>query len=503
MTALATIHTDVDDERLRVLRAPRTDIVLEAADGPDAWRCVSGPFLHYRRWLVIDTPAPGGQITEHYEYQLAAGLWSPLINQGIKRALRTTDRRPKRRWWWPGDVVSAETTRLVSLLVLVSITSSYLGVIVGQTITFAAEDFGASDQAQSNALAATRIGVLLSMLFLRHADRRGRRPLIVGFLVVAIGFTVLGALSPNLKALAASQTVARGFTTGLITLVILAVTEEVPAASRAFAISVVTVAGGLGAGMVVWTLPLADLVSGGWRISYVAALAFIPVVWTVARHLPETRRFRSADRAQAPGRVNWYRFGLLAVTVFLAAIFLAPAGQLRNEYLNDDLGFTSTQVAAFQLVIFAPGSAAIMVAGWAADRFGRRWLAGICLSVGALATAASYLYAGLGLWIFGSLGVVAISMAYPATRGYQTELFPTRARARVGAWLDVIGVAGSATGLALVGVLASRWDDLGRAIAAPAVFPILVAVIIVALFPETASHDLERFNPGDPEVELY
>ncbi|MEL7210833.1 MAG: hypothetical protein AAGK32_21795, partial [Actinomycetota bacterium] len=108
---------------------------------------------------------------------------------------------------------------------------------------------------------------------------------------------------------------------------------------------------------------------------------------------------------------------------------------------------------------------------------------------------------GIGLWLFASAGVVLGGASIPALRGYQTELFPTRARAKVGGMLDTIAVAGSATGLVIVGYLSERWDDLGNAITSLLVAPLLCVVVIVVFFPETARRELETFNPEDPPLQ--
>ncbi len=56
---------------------------------------------------------------------------------------------------------------------------------------------------------------------------------------------------------------------------------------------------------------------------------------------------------------------------------------------------------------------------------------------------------------------------------------------------------GSATGLALAGWLADRAGGLGTAMAVLAVGPVVVVVLILVLFPETASVELEDLNPSD------
>ena len=495
---------DVDESTLADLRRARTDLVLETPHPtePDTWIRSEGPFNEYRRSLSI-TPASAGrpgvvQVTETTDFKLATLVWSPLVGLLMKRGLKSLDRKPRGRLWWPAEVVPQRAAQMVSALVIVSIMAGYLGVLIGQTVTFAAKDFGVDDSTQANVLAAVRVGVLLSLFFLARADRIGRRPLVLGLTTGAILFTALGSLSPNIWALGATQLVARGLTTGLITLVVLAATEEVPYTSRAFSISLVTISAGLGAGMVLWVLPIVDFVEGGWRIMYLVPLIFLPFLTIVHRHLPETRRFDAAAAHHSSDQVNWRRFAMLGSTAFLAALFLSPASQLRNEFLTQEIGFSATQTSFFQLIVFAPAASAVVVAGLIADRVGRRWLATLALGFGSILVALAYQMTGPLLWILTSAGSMISGMAFPATRGYQTELFPTRSRARVGGLLDVVGVMGSAVGLVIVGQLASRWDRLSDAISVMVVAPILVAILIFVAFPETAKKELEVFNPNDP-----
>ena len=252
--------------------------------------------------------------------------------------------------------------------------------------------------------------------------------------------------------------------------------------------------------MVVWFLPLNDLIQGGWRIVYLIPGVFLLPLWWISRYLPETRRFAAAASNEAPAVVNWARFALVGGAAFASAMFLSPASQLRNEYLRDDLSYSATTISLFQLVISAPAGLAIILAGLAADRVGRRWIGAIGVSVGAIMIALSFQFTGTGLWLAASAGIVFTAMAAPAMRGYGVELFPTRSRARVGGMLDVVDVAGSAVGLLAVGYLSERWDDLGLAIGVFVFAPILVGVAIIAFFPETAATELEHFNPSDPDL---
>lgn len=481
------------------LLTPRRDVVVEiadsSADGAEH-RFVQehGPFQHYVRTVRID----GDTAEEITQFRLAIPIWRPLFTPLMKRVIASADRRPRTRWWWPRDVISEQTTRLISFLAVLSVVAGYLGVIISQTIAFAARDFGVDDAVQSSTLAAVRIGVFVSVLLIHRADRIGRRPLILGFTFGAIAFTMLGSLSPNMLALGATQAIARGLDTGLLTLLSLAVLEEVPAEVRSLGVGLMTMASGLGAGFVVFALPLADTSIGGWRWIYALAVVFLPLLWWIGKHLPETRRFTAADQHDAPGTISRKWFILLGIGAFAGSLFLSPASQLKNEYLLDERGFSAATISLYQLAIGTPVGLSILPAAYLADRFGRKPVGGIALAIGAWATASLYFFDGLGLWMFSLIGIWALSGSYPAIRSFQSELFPTRARAKVGGWLDLFSVSGSAVGLLIAGYLSTRWGSLGPAISVLLIGPIIAVSLVLFAYPETAKRELETIHPSDP-----
>lgn len=501
-----------DQATLDAVLAPRQDLVRERPgespnDGVFVFELDEGPFERYRRTITVshDTAASPtastATVIEQVDYKLAIPLWWPYLWLLFRRAFQSLERQPRRRWWWPKETVGAETARLIAVAGTIGTMSGYLGVIIGQTITFAAKEFDAADDAQANTLAAVRIGVLASFIFLRYADRIGRRPLMIWFPVAAIVLTAAGAFSPNLMVLGSTQALARGLTTGLITLVALAATEEVPASSRALAVAFTTMTTGFGAALVVWALPLAGLMDGGWRLLYVLPVLFLPLLWWLSSRLPETRRYVVAEHADSSGDVDWGRFAMLAATSFIFLMFVSPASQLRNEFLTDDRGFTALNVTVFQLLVSVPATVSIPVGGYLADSIGRKKVGGTAILIGAVGHAASYQLSGPAMWLAALVGVCSMSAAIPALRGYSTELFPTRARGRIGGMLDVVGVAGSAVGLVIVGALAVRWDDLGSGIGVLIFGPMIAAAIIFILYPETANRELEQLNPEDPALD--
>jgi hypothetical protein len=81
--------------------------------------------------------------------------------------------------------------------------------------------------------------------------------------VAACVLAATGAVAPDLAWLGISQTAARTAATAMAIVIGIYAIEEMPAGSRAFAVSVLAMPAALGAGMCVAVLPLADLGPGG------------------------------------------------------------------------------------------------------------------------------------------------------------------------------------------------------------------------------------------------
>ncbi len=510
-----TIGVFVSRTELDQLLEPRTDILLEELQTPNTTRetegtatfsQVVGPFQSYERrvdWNVSTADAlEGYNYKETTTFRTAIPFWGRAVDVLMGTAIKDLDRTPRHRWWWPDEVVTSHTTTIIALLSLLGMIGAYIGVLIGQTITFAAEEFGSSDTAQANALAATRAGVILTTLVIWRADRIGRKPLLITFAAGAAIFTVIGAFSTSLVMLTVTQAIGRGCATGLLTLVTLAATEEIPRTMRSFILAILTLCGALGAGAVLWFLPLADVNERGWRLVFLIPLLFIPLIMGIHRTMPETRRFMAADRAHSPGfgSVSMKWFVLIVFIYGAVSVFGAPAAQLQNEYLRDDLGFSGGDISLFRIVITTPAGLVVLLAGWMADRRGRRIIASVSLAIGSVLSAVFFTQQGTGLWVTAAVSAWLGGAAFPVIRAYQTELFPTRSRAMVGGWLDLLSVGGSALGLVIAGQLIRGDRTIDEALLYLLPLPLLVAIAIPLLLPPTAGIELEELNPEDPDL---
>jgi len=489
---------EAHEEQRAAMVSPRTDLLIEEETSPGHFVQQRGPFRSYERTVTEDDDRTLRQVTE---YEIKIPIWGRLFAFPIRRRLSKAP--GKSPFWAPPDPIDSRAMKMLAVLAVISVAAGYLGTLVSQTLTYAADEFGSSDSDQGLLLAGTRIGVLLALGLSALADKRGRRLLAMIAVFGSVAFTLVGALSPALVWLGVSQTLARGLATALGIMIPIIAAEEVAAGSRAYALSVLALAAGLGSGMAVWALPLAELGERGWRLLYVLPIVFLPALIWSARNLPETRRFERveaavhADTSVAPPSMPWNRLLLLAVARFFGSMFAAPASQFQNEYLREERGYDATRLSAFTLLTQTPASAGLAIGGRLADTRGRRPVGAAALALATVGVALGFQVGGPLLWL-SSLGAAFIgAMTIPALSVYSPEMFPTQIRGKANGLITVAAVMGSSTGLIFTGYLSDRVGNLGTPILILAIGPLIYAFLVLRKFPETAHQELEEINPQD------
>lgn len=459
-----------------------------------------GPMAHYRRDVTARPAADGRvEVTETTTYRLALGVWGGAVARLMKRQLRRPTGRQVARtpFWAPPESLDARSGTVLGVLLTLALVAGYLGTVMTQTITYAADDFGRGTAAQGGALAAVRVGTLGSLALVAMADRRGRRRLLLGALSAACLFTVVGALSPTLEVLTVTQTLARGFTTATTLLLAVVAAEEMPAGARAYAISVMTMTGALGAGMAVWALTWVDKAEWGWRIVYLLGVLGLPLVLRVRGRLPESQRFIRPHRDATVLRGHAARFWAIGAALFCSSAYGAPSSQLLNDFLKDERGFSGSRIALFTVLTTTPAGVSVVLGGRLADTRGRRMVVAVGVAGGALVGAWGFTARGWPLWGANLASTMLGALAVPALGAYGPELFPTAARAKANGIIQVISVAGSALGLLVAGAVADRTGHLSDGMFLLLPLALLVAVLAVTVFPETARRELEDINPED------
>lgn len=495
-------ETTCDETELAHRRTPRNDIVAERAEGDDRFTLAEGPFRHYERRLDAVAERDGWRVTETTTYRLAIPVWGWLFQWPVRRALRHRQERFG-YWWAPPDRLDTRAAMVLGLLAAAQIVDGYLGTVLTQTISFATDEFGRGNSAQGWVLGVVRAGVLFSLVTVALADRRGRRTMLVAAGVGGCLFTLLGGLAPDIWTLGGSQLIARGLSTGLGILIVIVAAEEMPARSRAWAASVLVLSAGLGAGIAVNVLRLADLGTRGWRGVYlVGGLGVLVILW-VGRRLPETRRFTHSAESEPPvidhasRERRRQRLLLLAASAFLLSMFTSPASSFQNDFLKDERGFSASGISNFTLATSTPAGLGVLLGGYLAESRGRRRVGAAGLVVGAALSAAAFFSTGPALWLLTLFGVVLGGIAVPALAVYGPEMFGTHDRGRANGIIVTVGVVGSAVGLVFVGQVSDRLGEIGPAVAILAAGPLLVAWLVLRRYPETAGLELEEINPED------
>ena len=511
--------------------------------GPEpggGWRTIrfeqaEGPLRSYERRVEVRF-RPDGRVDVTQSVSLRVGVpgFSWLFALPL-RSYTTRIGRPRRTpWWAPPTRLSRRAAVVLATLCLLTIIVGYLTDLLADTMTYAGGDFHVGKGGQGIALGVVEAGAVGALLLLHLADRRGRRPVLVATLVVSAVASTAGAGAPSLVILTASQLVAASLIgAGLVIIGVMAA-EEMPAGSRAWAMGVIGMCFGLGSGLTLVALPLADLGPNGWRWPYAISILGVPAVFVCARRLPESRRWLDPTTSPAvapsldprsvsvptfePGaseagpqavtpQGRWRdrltptlrrRLLILGAGGLLLAVFTTPASQFQNEFLHTERHLSATRISLLEQLSGTIGGLGTLIGGRLADTWGRRPVAAIGIALGVTVTILHYTSSGIGLWAWNTVGSVISYGVGPALAVYGAELFPTSLRARAGGALTVLAAAGGVVGLVAAGALSSAFGTIAPALALLAAAPLVVVILILVAYPETAGVTLEDLNPGDP-----
>lgn len=495
--------------------APRTGLLVERAlDGAverspdidsganDTVRFVQehGPFASYEREVVVGPE----RIIDRTRYRFVVPWFGWLFHPVVRRTLRHRGGRGSAPpSWAPPDRLNAHQVLLLGLLAAASMSAAFVNTLFTQTVNFAAAEFGISESGQGLAGVIVRFGIVIALPFTILADRVGRRRIMVLLAWLSPACAALGALAPNFWVLTASQAVGRPLAIALDLLIAIVVAEEMPRNSRAYGVSVLAMASGLGAGVAVASLPLADLGTQGWRLVYVVALVWLLIAVDLTRRLTETHRFTQArsTRRMRPRRLDRRRLAIIGVVAFSANIFVAPASYFQNRYLDDVRGYSGAGIAAFTLITATPASLGLVLGGRVADTTGRRVVLTTALPAATALLVLSFTVGGWPMWLAAFTGGLLAGLAYPAFAVYRTEMFPTGRRGQAGGLLAAMALVGGSVGLLAAGALLDRGWGYGSVMALLALGQVLAALLVLTTYPETAHRALEELNPEDLPAE--
>jgi MFS family permease len=398
---------------------------------------------------------------------------------------------------------------ILAMLGVVAVGTSYQGSVPSASMTYVAKEFGNTPVEQSRALAIIRVDILVSLIVLRLADRFGRRRMLLFSAAIGPVFTALCALSPGLVVFTVLQVLGRGMVTASLLLITVIGVEEVPALARTWASAFLVALAAVGSAIAVGSVAIADSSLRAWRLLYLVPLLSLPAVLMVRQRMPESRRFKSnvhiqsrrfslrAEMRDVVDRMRVHRRRLLIVSVFFALLAFenTPTRQLQNDFLKNQQGFTSKQVALFSVLTNVPGVFGLLLGGLIGDRFGHRRLLAFALFGFAIGDAGLFLSNGSGIWAWSVFGSFVGAASIPVVGILSSEVFPTSFRSTANGITTAVSRVGGALGLLVAGALSTVWSR-GSAIAFTTT-ALLISLGLIRFLPETSGRELEALNPED------
>lgn len=399
------------------------------------------------------------------------------------------------------------------LLVAIAASTFFEGfdqAILALVAPYVAQEHALGARALGLMLSVIGIGAVLALAITMQADRFGRRRLL---LVTVAGYglaTGLTALARGPIDFVLLQLLSRMFLFAELALAIVVVAEEIPAHRRGFAISLLIAAHVAGGGVAAFALAPVMASSWGWRAMY--ALGLLPVLLAVALRfgIRETERFASLDRARgdhlaavslfAIWRGPYRRPLVLCITLFgLVGALVITFPSFYAYFLVNERGFTPAQVSRTYGLALTMGLAAIPLAGWLLDRWGRRAIGvlGPILGAGGLLIAFNASGSPLAITLAGMTGVFVGGFIMPIQIAYMPELFPTELRALAASWIS--NGAGRALAIgapSIVGLLSGVLGSVGLAVSTMSICGVAAALLVYFAMPETKGQSLEE-TAGD------
>ena len=407
----------------------------------------------------------------------------------------------------PPVAFGAEQSHLIATAAAATAVVTFAGALFGQLNSPISHAFHSSDAALGVATTVTRAGALFALVAIAVADRRGRRRSILIGVVGSAVACAISAVAPGLVVLTGAQLLQRAFVGTTGTVAFIAVVEEAPEGARAYAASMLALAGGFGFSLSVVMLPFGDLGHWGWRIPFALGAASIVLAPFIARNLMETSRYTALTertdvvRGQLRDVLGNHRnrFILLAVVAFMTSAFSAPSSTFMNKYLTDVRGFSNTGIAVFRTITTGiPGLVGLLVGGRLAEARGRRPVAAVALAIATASQMVFFLTGGPVLWVMAATSIFMAGASGVALATLDAELFSTEVRSTSNALLLVIGVLGSSVGLLLASELSDQLGGLGRSTALTGIGALVVALLVVPFLPESRAHLLDEISPIHP-----
>ena len=392
--------------------------------------------------------------------------------------------------------------KLFVFLSLASFFEGYDFTALGQILPNLRADMGMSEAGGGQLVAVVSAGTLLSYIFVRLADRYGRRRILSITILGYATFTFLTAFSRTPYDFAFYQIAARVFLVAEWALAMVYAAEEFPADRRGFVIGVIQAATMLGSVSCAAVAPVLLSTALGWRSVYLIGVIPMLLLAYARRGLKESTRYLEQAGPQGmPTRpftaIFQTKYGrrVLQVALVWALTYICTQSAVIfwKEFAVNERGMTDGEVGLAVALASIAALPFVFYVGKMVDDIGRRKSSVVFYSVGTVFVVAAFQLNNFWLLTL-ALAAVFVSAVGLLTvlNAFTTELFPTRWRADGFAWSNnLLGRIGYVVGPLIVGYSAGHvgW---GNAVSLTVVFVIAALGLILWWFPETSGLELEE-----------
>ncbi|MBB6446791.1 MFS transporter [Bacillus benzoevorans] len=258
-----------------------------------------------------------------------------------------------------------------------------------------------------------------------------------------------------------------------------------------------TILGTLQAGWSVGYL-VATLLAGsilpeyGWRPLFLVALAPVALAIYMRFTIPEPEGWKQSAREKAMLKQNEWTsifkeskvrkmFILWSITSVLLQFGYYGVNNWLPSYIVSDLGYNFKQMTSYLVGTYIAMILGKILAGWLADKFGRKAL----FVAGTIGTAAAipiivYFHSPANIVILFTLFGFLIGVPYAVNATYMSESFSTKVRGTAVGGAYNIGRSGAALAPVLIGVIATNYS-IGFGLSLMAISYVLCG-IVPALF---------------------
>ncbi|MBX7159233.1 MAG: MFS transporter [Acidimicrobiia bacterium] len=364
-------------------------------------------------------------------------------------------------------------------------------------------DFGLTSAEKSVMLGTIFLGAVPALFLSRRADQFGRRRVLFISLIGYTIFSGLTALSTGATMFAVLQFLSLFFVMTESAVASVMIAESLPASRRGFGFGVLAMLTGVGTGVAAILNSVFGLLEISWEWLYVCSVPLLVGVLFLRRNLPESKRF---EQAKADGHLarHWttilrppHRKWLITIcTVAFLSSLTTYAVEFVVDFLQNERGMTKAASTGLLVAAGLPAIAMMVVAGALSDRVGRKLIGCAGAAVGVVGGVLFY-NLHLSFWpmlVLISFTTVGFAIAWPTISVFNAELFPTALRSQAGSWATLMRTLGQAASLFGGALLVHVLGGVPITVTILAIGPVLMIVIVVAMFPNTHGRELEDLS---------